>query len=97
MTVSVFLLALGLTLRVTRFLNSDVLAQPFRDWVDRRFGDASKIAYLIACPWCASIYVAAAVMTIAYLYGETPAFIITAAAATASYVTGLVSINLDDD
>lgn len=97
MTVSVFLLALGLTLRVTRFLNSDVLFSPAREWIDRRFGDYSKISYLIACPWCASIYVAAAVMTVAYLAGETPAFLIVAAAATASYLTGLISINLDDD
>ncbi|MEV0822514.1 DUF1360 domain-containing protein [Nonomuraea rubra] len=91
-----FLLALGLVLRVTRFLNSDVLFEPVRDAIDRRFGEASKIAYLVSCPWCASIYVAAAVMTAAYLVGETPAFLVIAAAATASYITGLISINLDD-
>ena len=91
-----FLLALGLTLRVTRFLNSDVLFEPVRDWIDERFGEASKIAYLISCPWCASIYVAAAAMAAAYLIGETPAFLLVAAAASASYLTGLISINLDD-
>lgn len=91
-----FLLALGLTLRVVRFLNSDVLAQGLRDAVDRRFGDSSKAAYLISCPWCASPYVAAPVMAAAYYVGEHPAFIIAAAAATASYLTGLISINLDD-
>jgi hypothetical protein len=92
----VFLLALGLVLRVTRFLNSDVLFDPVRERIDQRFGEASKISYLVSCPWCASIYVAAAVMTAAYLAGETPAFLVVAGAASASYLTGLISINLDD-
>lgn len=97
MTVSVFLLALGLVLRVVRFLNSDVLAQPLRQWVDDRFGSASKPAYLIGCPWCASPYVALPVLAAAYYLGETPAFVILAGAATVSYLVGLISINLDDD
>lgn len=91
-----FLLALGLVLRVTRFLNSDVLFEPVRERIDHRFGEASKIAYLVSCPWCASIYVAAAVAPLAYYAGEHPAFVIAAAMATFSYVTGLISINLDD-
>lgn len=59
MAVAVFLLALGAVLRVTRFVNDDELFQPVRDWVDRRYGPESKLAYLLTCPWCASIYVAA--------------------------------------
>lgn len=95
MTVTAFLLALGLTARVSRFLNADVLAQPLRDWVDNRFGDQSKIAYLIACPWCASPYVAAVAVTWAYLAGDSPAFVLVANIATISYLVGLTSINLD--
>lgn len=97
MTISAFLLALGLTARVVRFLNSDVLAQGLRDAIGRRYGEASKAAYLVGCPWCASPYVAVPAVAAAYYAGEHPAFVITAAAATISYLVGLVSINLDDD
>ncbi|MBP2703509.1 DUF1360 domain-containing protein [Microbispora sp. RL4-1S] len=96
MTICVFLLALGVVLRVVRFINSDVLFAPVREAVERRYGDASKISYLLSCPWCASPYVAVPVMAAAYAWGEHPLFVVFAAAATASYLVGLISTNLDD-
>lgn len=97
MTISAFLLALGLTVRVVRFLNSDALAQPLRDLVARRYGEASKAAYLLGCPWCASPYIAVPATLAAYYAGNHPVFVVLAAAASISYLVGLVSINLDDD
>lgn len=64
--VLVWLLAFGATARVTRFLNDDVLAEPIRSWVSARFGEDSRLAYLIECPWCASIWLAAPAATVAW-------------------------------
>lgn len=51
------------TYRVTRLIvEDDVPLGPARDWVTRRWPD-SKLTELIGCPWCASMYVAAAVVT----------------------------------
>lgn len=97
MTIAAFLLALGLTARIVRFLNSDVLAQALRDAITRRYGEASKATYLVGCPWCTSPYVAVPIVATAYYAGDHPAFVIPAAAATISYLVGLATINLDDD
>jgi hypothetical protein len=61
MAIVAFLLGLGIVFRVTRFVNDDVLFEPARDAIDRRFGTDSKTAYLASCPWCASIWIAAPV------------------------------------
>lgn len=96
-TICVFLLALGAVIRVTRFLNSDALAEPLRDAAARRWGDHSRIAYLLGCPWCASIWIAPLIMYAAYRWGETPWFVVAAGSLAVSQVTGLVSLNLDEE
>lgn len=90
-----FLLALGATARITRFVTSDLLGQPIRATVERRFGDDSRAAYLMTCPWCASIWISAAVLAAALLL---PGLWFTAAAAwlTISYLYGLTASLLDD-
>jgi hypothetical protein len=50
------------TFRITRFITEDYLAEPFRDAVEQRFGDESKITYLVNCPWCTSIYIGGVVV-----------------------------------
>lgn len=91
----VFLLALGSSCRVTRFITKDTLAAGFRSWVAGRFGDDSRPAYLVTCGWCTSIWVAAAVTGLAYGTGETLWFQATAMILTLSYLTGLASNWLD--
>lgn len=61
---AVALFGFGIVARVTRFLNSDYLFEPVRDWLERKTG-AGKLYYLVTCPWCASIWVAAPVAAIA--------------------------------
>lgn len=54
--------------RITRLLVSDELLVGYRRWVVNRFGTESKITYLVHCPWCTSIWVAALVMPEAVIW-----------------------------
>lgn len=47
--------------------------------------------YLLTCPWCASIYVAAVAAPIAYWWGTAPWFLVPALALALSHVTGLLA------
>lgn len=42
--------------RLTRLLTEDEITRPLRAWAEARGG---RLAYLSACPWCVSLYVAA--------------------------------------
>ncbi|MEW1753040.1 hypothetical protein ACIQU1_14770 [Streptomyces angustmyceticus] len=95
MSLAVFLLSLGATCRITRFLTKDTLAAGFRSWVAGRFGDDSKPAYLVGCSWCSSIWVAAVMAPLAHWTGGTAGFRIAATALSLSYLTGLASRWLD--
>lgn len=57
LTLAVYVLAV---MRVVRFINYDTLLDPFRIAVARVFGTDSKMVEFVACPWCVSIWVAAA-------------------------------------
>ena len=43
--------------RTTRLVVADELTHPGRVWVNRR---SKTLGYLVTCPWCMSIWVAAA-------------------------------------
>lgn len=95
MTLLEFLLSLGATCRVTRFITKDTLAAGFRTWIAARFGDDSKLSYLVSCSWCTSIWVAAAMTALAQGAGGSLALQLTTTALTLSYLTGLASRWLD--
>ena len=95
MNVVVFLLALGITCRITRFITKDTLAAGFRSWVAARFGDDSGPAYLVTCSWCTSIWISAAVVPVAFLSGGSIGFQAVAMMLTLSYLTGVASNWLD--
>ncbi|MET8681114.1 hypothetical protein ABZW18_26910 [Streptomyces sp. NPDC004647] len=95
MSLMAFLLSLGVSCRITRFITKDTLAADLRSWVADRFGEESKPAYLITCGWCSSIWVAAAVTPFAYWAGDTVWFQVSAMILTLSYLTGLASSWLD--
>jgi hypothetical protein len=90
MPVYVWVLAVAAVVRVTRFVNLDLLFEPVRAAVERRAGADSKLSYLLSCPWCASIWIAAAVMPAAYLStgAAVSAFEVVASVLAASYVAG---------
>lgn len=76
----VLVLAVGAVARVTRFLNSDVLAEGIRQRVDRWFpgehvpnaGGGHPIhvpswqSEFVQCPWCVSVWVSAPVTAAAW-------------------------------
>lgn len=50
-----------------------------------------KLAYLITCPWCASIYVSLLAAPLWYWLGSSPWLLVPAAALAFSYVTGYLA------
>lgn len=67
LVVSLVVAALAVA-RVTRLLTEDFLTVGYRRWVVSRWGEESKMSYLVHCPWCTSIWVALPVMPIAVLF-----------------------------
>ena len=62
------LLGLLTVTRLTRLIVEDRITIALRQWIVRRWGEDSKLAYLIHCPWCISLWVSAPVMVVAILY-----------------------------
>lgn len=102
-TLLVYALAVA---RVTRLINSDKITENVRErlidriWQrwrpavpveDREYADEPLPAYLITCPWCASIYVAAVAAPVAYFWGTIPWLFVPALALAFSYLTGLLA------
>jgi hypothetical protein len=89
-----FLLALGAVARIVRFVTSDSLAAPFRDWAIRRFGTGrgARFVELIHCPWCLSVWAAAVVVPAAYAAAGAWWFVVPAAALSISYLVGLAGL-----
>lgn len=50
--------------------------------------EAPMSVYLLGCPWCASIYVAAVAAPIVFWWGLSPWFLVPALALAFSYITG---------
>lgn len=58
MNIVLGLIILGFaTARGTTLVVQDYITEPFRKAVQRRFGDDSKLTYLVNCPYCTSIWV----------------------------------------
>lgn len=56
--------------RLTRILTIDKISEPARLWVAARRPEGSQLTYLLFCPWCMSVWLAAATWTL--LYTATP-------------------------
>lgn len=46
--------------RLTRLVTRDELTRPLREWIWDNHPD-SHLAYMVGCPWCVSVWMAAAV------------------------------------
>ena len=80
--------------RVTRLITRDVITDPVRTPVVRRLvarNADSKIAYLIMCDWCASMYIGAAAAGAWYAWGETMPYMAVTLALSSSYITGFLA------
>ena len=95
MTPVMLILIAVATARLTRLVTTDVLTAPLRDplvrWLAQRGAIAERLAYLVVCDWCASVYMGAAVTGAWWAWGETIWYTAALTALTASYVTGFLA------
>lgn len=97
MTVTLFVLALGATARITRLINADMITARLRLFVWERFGEDSHAGVLIRCPWCMSPYVAAVVLGAGWLSHGAGWWLYLAAVLSISHVVALAAAWLDDE
>lgn len=77
------------TFRLQHFVTVDNVPGAYiRNPVERRFGNDSKLAELVHCPWCVSVYVGVVVFVEHYGFGFVPLVAYGALAAMA--VSGLL-------
>lgn len=96
----VYLLAVA---RLTGLLAFDEITRPIRESLVKRLNPTKgwhrKIAYLVGgasdegdgCPWCLSLWIAAAVAPLVWWHGDSAFMIIPAAALALSQVTGMIA------
>jgi hypothetical protein len=84
--------------RVTRLITTDTVLQAPRRWVVNRLmptgnetGLRWHLSYLLVCPWCISVYVAAPVACAYAVWGETMPYMTVVLALAASHVTGFLA------
>jgi len=96
LTLAIYALA---ATRVTTFITADKLTTPLRTWWTRRFcgnpdptQDCRSIwTYLIHCPWCVSIYVAAPTAIVWWLWPSSPWTLGPAVALAVSQIAGMLA------
>lgn len=86
-----FLITVGAIVRLTRIVTADYITAPIRDRLTERWGEDAKRSYLLTCDYCASVYVAPIVATVAVLWGDNRVVIIGLLALTASFVAGIIA------
>lgn len=98
--IVLLILATFAVARITRLLTEDRITVGYRRWVIGKWGEDSLAAYLVHCPWCTSIYIAAAVMPLSvwaafHAAGTAPWYITTGSALlsipAASHVAGMLN------
>lgn len=81
-----YVLALLTIARLTRLVTADTLTAPARVWLQVRL--PSRAAYLIGCPWCASVYLGAAVAVPVVLWPSNRVVLAALVALAGSHVAG---------
>lgn len=91
------------TARVTGLLAYDEITRPLRENAVRRLNPARRghraVAYLLGgadddadgCPWCLSVWVAAAVAPLVYFFGDHPGVLVPALALALSQISGMTA------
>lgn len=75
--------------RATRLVTTDVITDPPRLWLIVRVPD--KLGYLLTCQWCASMWIAAAVIPFAWNWPTAWWTFGPALVGAASHITGLLA------
>lgn len=80
--------------RVTTLITSDEITHDARRWLVRKLplrGWANWVEYLITCPWCASIWIAAIAAPLIYFHPGSPWLQLPALIFAFSQVAGMTS------
>lgn len=77
--------------RVTRLITTDYLTDPPRSWLVRRLGQNSKLAYLLVCQWCMSMWVASVAALLLWAVGPVPGLVWPMTALAMSQAAGMLS------
>jgi hypothetical protein len=89
MSTLLVVLLIGATARVTRLATTDAIFETPRSAVERRAPE--KLAYLIRCNWCASVWIGFAVFIFGWYAPDTMVLIV-AGALTASQLAGWAAL-----
>ncbi|TWG96358.1 uncharacterized protein DUF1360 [Nocardioides sp. J9] len=83
------------TYRLMRLVRDDRVAEPLRSTVHERYGDVedSKVAYLLQCPWCLSIWFGAGLALLRHRWPRAADLLSRTLALSA--MTGLAAEHLD--
>ena len=79
--------------RLTRLVTTDFVTLPMRRWAVNKWGEDSKLVYLLHCSWCSSLWIAVPA-AIAWAFTMLPLqhwWLALPAALAMSYVAGLLS------
>jgi hypothetical protein len=76
--------------RLSMLITQDQITIGYRQWIIRRFGEGSKMEYLVHCDWCTSIWLAFLVMPPVLIWPNRWALLAVSIPA-ASLVAGLLS------
>jgi hypothetical protein len=87
----VILLTVLATARLTRLVNKDEVTDPIRIAVIRRYGEDSRPAYFLGCPWCVSIWVGFALVPYALWITDLSLWLWPLLALAASWFTGITA------
>lgn len=71
-TLTILLITALATARLTRLVTIDKFCEPFRNWVITKNGDDGWLTYLVFCPYCLSVWIAAALTPLAWFLTSAP-------------------------
>jgi hypothetical protein len=77
------------TARLTRLVTDDVIFDAPRAFIQRHGSDG--VAFMVTCPWCASIYVSGAVAGVTYAWHQFWPVQIALLALASSMLTGVLA------
>ena len=77
--------------RIVRFINFDVLFDRPRLAIVRAFNNSQTAVYFLTCPWCVSIWVAAATFWVPLFFSDNKLALYMMSFLAASHVVGMLA------
>jgi hypothetical protein len=77
--------------RLTGLITEDKITEGLRSALFDRIDEDGKLAYLITCPWCVSIYLAIPAAVLVWWHADNPVAMIPAIVLAFSQVAGMLA------